>query len=176
MIQMEASQEPQTLDAMVQEYSPGVFRYLRSMVGEEDVAKDLLQDTFLKLRPHAAEAGKALIFTAARSCALDYLRRKRTRQNHVSAAEVATLAQVPTRSQDRPDHQLDLKRLRLDLLGALEQLPEDQRTVFHLSEIEGLSYAEISQVLDVSPGTIASRKHHAVRKLRTTLRRRGHGA
>ncbi len=72
---------------------------------------------------------------------------------------------------------LDLPRMSgLDLLEALAGLPEDQRTVFHLSEIEGLSYEEISTVLEVRPGTIASRKHHAVLKLRNTLRRCGHGA
>ena len=71
---------------------------------------------------------------------------------------------------------MEIQSLRQDLLLTLSHLPEDQRTVFHLSEIEGLTYAEIATVLDVSPGTIASRKHHAVSKLRTALRRRGHGA
>lgn len=76
----------------------------------------------------------------------------------------------------RPDRALENRQLRDDLLAALSTLPEDQRSVFHLSEIEGLSYAEIAAILAVSPGTIASRKHHAVRRLREFLRRRGHGA
>ena len=77
---------------------------------------------------------------------------------------------------ERPDRALEAAEFRADLLSALGLLPEEQRSVFHLSEIEGLSYAEIAQVLKLSPGTIASRKHHAVRKLREQLRRRGHGA
>ncbi len=163
-------------ERLARQYSPGVFRFLRSMVGDEDTARDLVQDTFLKLRPHADKAGKALVFTIARSCALDYFRRSRTRQNHEITSPADFLNQHPAKSQDWPDSHMKIQSLRQDLVQSLGQLPEDQRTVFHLSEIEGLSYAEIATVLDVSPGTIASRKHHAVSKLRTTLRRRGHGA
>lgn len=83
---------------------------------------------------------------------------------------------MPAAPTSRPDHDLENRQLRADLLAALASLPEDQRSVFHLSEIEGLSYAEIAAVLDVPCGTIASRKHHAVRRLREQLRRRGHGA
>ncbi len=164
------------LDMLIQEHSAGVFRYLRSVVREEEAARDLLHDTFLKLNPQAREAGRPLVYTVARSCALDHLRRRRTRQKHETLAEPELLHQHPSKAQDRPDKCLETKTLRQDLLTALGRLPEDQRTVFHLSEIEGLSYAEIAAVLDVSPGTIASRKHHAVLKLRDILRRRGHGA
>ena len=166
----------QGLESLIQEHSASVFRYLRSMTGDEDAAHDVLQDTFLKLGPYGDEAGRALVFTAARSCALDYLRRRQTRNRRETPVEAERLIQFPGRRQDSPEHHLHNKRLRQDLLEALAGLPEDQRTVFHLSEIEGLSYEEISTVLEVRPGTIASRKHHAVLKLRNTLRRCGHGA
>ena len=70
------------LDMLIQEHAAGVFRYLRSVVREEDASRDLLHDTFLKLSPHARDAGRALVYTVARSCALDHLRRRRTRQKH----------------------------------------------------------------------------------------------
>ncbi len=174
MIRMAAISKLDPLDMLIREHSAGVYRYLRSIVGDEDTSRDLLHDTFLKLSPRAADAGKALVYTAARSCALDHLRRLRTRRNHESRTVAEFLNQPPTRAQDRPDKVLETKTLRRDLLHALGHLPEDQRTVFHLSEIEGLSYAEIATVLGVKPGTIASRKHHAVRKLQDTLRRCGH--
>lgn len=176
MIQTAKILQLDPLDLLIQEHSAGVFRYLRSVVGNEDTARDLLQDTFLKLNPSAADAGKALVYTVARSCALDHLRRLHTQQNHAMQTRSEYQNQQPNNPMDRPDNDFDTKALRQDLLTALSHLPEDQRTVFHLSEIEGLPYADIAQVLDVSPGTIASRKHHAVLKLRNTLRRRGHGA
>lgn len=174
MNRMVTTSTSDVLEALIAEHSSGVYRYLRSLVGDEDTSCDLLHDTFLKLRNQADGAGKALVYTVARNCALDHLRRRRTRRNHELRVEQETLVLHPTKSRGRPDRELETKTLRRDLLEALGGLPEDQRTAFHLSEIEGLSYADIAAVLDVSPGTIASRKHHAVRKLREAMRRRGH--
>jgi RNA polymerase sigma-70 factor (ECF subfamily) len=164
-----------TLAALAERHAAGVFRYLRSLVGDGEAARDLLQDTFLRLRDRAHEAGPGLVFTAARSCALDHLRRRKTRQLTETALDERVVAVVPARRSDRPDRQAEDAELRRDLLAALAALPEEQRSVFHLSEIEGLRYEEIATILGVSPGTIASRKHHAVRRLRDELRRRGHG-
>ena len=76
----------------------------------------------------------------------------------------------------RPDRTLENGQFRRDLAAILAALPEGQRTAFHFSEIEGMTYEAIARLLQVSPGTIASRKHHAMRKLRDQLRRLGHEA
>lgn len=164
------------LSALVAQHAAGVLRYLRSLVGDPDVAQDLLQETFLRLHARANGAGAALVFTVARSCAIDHVRRRQVRARREVPADAAADETSTARAGQRPDRDLENSQLRDDLLAALATLPEDQRSVFHLSEIEGLTYAEIAAIVGVSPGTIASRKHHAVRKLRDELRRRGHGA
>ncbi|MFO7653190.1 MAG: RNA polymerase sigma factor [Candidatus Krumholzibacteriia bacterium] len=162
------------LAALAETHAAGVLRYLRSLVGDGETARDLLQETFLRLHGRADGAGAALVYTVARSCAIDHLRRRKVRALREVPDETASATAVA--AAGRPDRDLETRELRADLLAALAILPEDQRSVFHLSEIEGLSYAEIATIVGVSPGTIASRKHHAVRKLRDELRRRGHGA
>lgn len=172
-MQMVTPTQPATsLETLVHEHGRSVFRYLRSLVRDADTARDLAQDTFVRLHGRAHDAGPGLVFRTARSCAIDHLRRRQVRRRHLSGDEPP---EVAAGDHARPDHDFDRRSLQADLLEALAQLPEDQRTVFHLSEIEGLAYHEIAQVLDVSPGTIASRKHHAVRKLRAILGRLGHG-
>jgi len=166
-------QPPPDLDRLVGEHAAGVFRYLRTLVGDGETARDLVQDTFLRLHPHASQAGAGLVFTVARSCALDHLRRRRWRQRHEQPGS-EHCDQTPDGSGALPDRTYADREFRQHLEAALAALPEDQRTVFHLSEIEGLPYADIAAVLGVSAGTVASRKHHAVRKLRTALRRLGH--
>ena len=176
---MESSPLQMQLDplaALAERHAAGVFRYLRSLVGDGEAARDLTQDTFVRLREFAADAGPGLVFAAARSCALDHLRRRKVRERMESAWDDRIVSRAALNAVERPDRALEAAEFRADLLSALGLLPEEQRSVFHLSEIEGLSYAEIAQVLKLSPGTIASRKHHAVRKLREQLRRRGHGA
>ena len=170
------------LEALAREHAAGVFRYLRSLVGDAEEARDLVQETFLRLGRHAARHGGAeaigvgLVFTTARTCGLDYLRRRRVRRNHEVALDVGADHEIANVGRAGPDASLDDSQFQRDLAAALAALPEDQRTVFHLSEIEGLTYATIAHLLQVSPGTIASRKHHAVLKLRAHLRRLGHEA
>lgn len=166
---------PNRLTALVAAHAAGVQRYLRVLTGDAELARDLVQETFLKLDRHAEGAGSALVFTVARSCALDHLRRRRVRDRHERPTTARDEGAATAAASTRPDRALENAQLGLDLLAGLAALPEDQRSTFHLSEIEGLTYAEIAAILGVSPGTIASRKHHAVRKLREHLERLGHG-
>jgi len=64
--------------------------------------------------------------------------------------------------------------LKQALQIALGTLSEEHRTVFLLSEVEGLKYDQIAEVLDISPGTVASRKFKASRALRGEMERLGH--
>ncbi|MDY0111158.1 MAG: RNA polymerase sigma factor [Candidatus Krumholzibacteria bacterium] len=168
------------LDTLARENAAGVFRYMRSLVGDPEEARDLVQETFLRLGRHAARNGGAgaigagLVFTTARTCGLDHLRRREVRRRHEVPLDRDADHQFPDPSVSRPDSSLEDGQLRRDLAVALAALPEDQRTAFHFSEIEGLTYEAIAGLLQVSPGTIASRKYHAVRKLRDQLRRLGH--
>ncbi len=54
---------------------------------------------------------------------------------------------------------------------ALEDLPEGQRAVFVMAESQGLKYREIAHILGVPEGTVKSRMHAAVKRLRGTLGR-----
>lgn len=170
------------LEALAREHAAGVFRYLRSLVGDAEEARDLVQETFLRLGRHAARRGGAeaigvgLVFTTARTCGLDHLRRRDVRRNREVHLDVSDGSEIPGPVGLYPDADLESGQFQRDLAAALAALPEDQRTAFHLSEIEGLTYAAIAHLLQVSPGTIASRKHHAVLKLRAHLRRLGHEA
>ena len=69
---------------------------------------------------------------------------------------------------------MERRELRLGLEAALAKLPEDQCSVFLLSEVEGLKYEKIAEVMGIPAGTVASRKHHAARALRAELERMGH--
>ena len=69
-----------------------------------------------------------------------------------------------------PEEALSRKEFNDIVLEAIESLPEEQRAVLTLREIEGLSYKEIARVLKCSTGTVMSRLHYGRRKLREKLR------
>ena len=79
-------------------------------------------------------------------------------------------------ADDAPDPEraaLEGERRRA-LRRALAGLEGEARAVLLLSEIEDLSYAEIGHILGCPPGTVGSRKHHTIRRLRRELEGTGH--
>ncbi|MFC1572775.1 RNA polymerase sigma factor [Candidatus Eisenbacteria bacterium] len=167
-----------------------VYRFLLSMTGDAEMAKDLTQETFLRLQRASGTSESAsqsesrsdsglpsipYVFATARNTALSRLRRKgledRTLE-HRPSEDIESAAQRDRHSD--PSHRLEQSELRGALHAAFQLLPEKLRSTFILSEIEGLSYAEIGELLDCSSGTVASRKHNAVRQLRRALEEAGH--
>ena len=134
--------------------------YLRRIVGDAEIAQDLLQETFVvALRAVDGEAGasfqRAWLFGVARKLALNTLRRRR-----------ATLP-LPTqlgeiRGQEDPRAE--------SMRNAMARLPAIQRETLELRVCEELSYEEIAEALEIPIGTVRSRLHNAVRRLREILK------
>jgi RNA polymerase sigma-70 factor (ECF subfamily) len=168
-------------DKLVERYLERVFRYLRNLTGSEEPARELAHDTFLQLRSQLGTGTtptEAYVFTTARNAALSRWRRNRNeaRKRDAAAADghQAGGCWRSGNSGSSPIREVERRELRADLEAALAELPEDQRSVFLLSEVEGLKYHEIAAIMDIPSGTVASRKHHAARTLRAELERRGH--
>ncbi len=177
MLTLATQERTETQDAfatLVDRDLDRVWRFLRSLLRDADLARDVAHETFLRLRPVVEREGvprPAYVFASARNAAMSHLRRQRTQRRHI----------VPLDPERRdapdattPDRELHRAELRSALDAALATLDETHRSVFLLSEVEGLRYEEIAEILDVPPGTVASRKHHATLKLRRELERTGH--
>jgi RNA polymerase sigma-70 factor (ECF subfamily) len=68
-----------------------------------------------------------------------------------------------------PEDDLDRRELYAAIMKALTELPEDQRMVFILSEIQDLKYNEIAEIMEIPLGTVKSRMHTAVGRLQELL-------
>jgi RNA polymerase sigma-70 factor, ECF subfamily len=159
-----------TFAILVDKYLDRVFRYLRNLTRDEDLSQDLTQETFLRLRGKIAPGhnlSEAYVFTTARNTALSALRSKKYEEDKRASWGEEFDHQQPPPSVE----QLGLGEA---LAAALGSLSEDHRTVFLLSEVEGLKYQTIAEIMNISAGTVASRKFHAVRVLRGELSRSGH--
>jgi RNA polymerase sigma-70 factor (ECF subfamily) len=118
-------------------------------LGNVSDAEDAVQEAFLKVHRAAATfTGEAALSTwiyriVVNTC-YDLLRRRKRR---VTEANIEDLVETAERTAPTVD---DAKRMTLRKL--LEDLPEQRRTVFTLFEIEGLSHAEIGEILGISEG------------------------
>ena len=151
-----------------------VYNYLRNLTRDEDAARDLAHQTFLKIRQRLDTdlgLGDAYIFASARNAALSQRRQRQNRERLQPALEAEM---IPSSDGHDAAAAVERRELKDALESALQRLPEEQLSVFLLSEVEGLKQREIAEVLGIAPGTVASRKYSAVRALRGELERTGH--
>src|SRR3954467_3682833 len=124
-------------------------RYATRLLGDADRARDVVQDTFVKLMAQPAEAinGHAVewLFTVCRHRALDVLRKEgRMRRFDVGQAERVT------GTDPRPGRLLEHAETQANVLRMIDRLPPNQQEVVRLKFQSGFSYKEISRITDLS--------------------------
>ena len=144
-----------------------LLRYAWRFTGEQEAARDIVQDAFLKLwqirtNVDPKRSLKALLYTMVRNLALNH---KRAAQ-HTNGAfpEHDLYDQAPAADQQVEASMLD-DRLRL----FIEQMPDRRREAFMLSRYEGLSHEEIAQVMNLTPRTVNTHIVLALKDLRNRL-------
>lgn len=155
-------------EALVRPHVDVVHGFLVRMTGQQDDAKDILQETLVKVwkaldsYEHDGRF-RAWMFAIARNAALD-----RMRAEH-DTRRIDTLSSV---SDDgvSPAEQAEQREFAGDLESALEKLPEARRSVFVMRQESGLTFREIADTMGIPLGTALSHMHHAVRALREELR------
>ena len=82
----------------------------------------------------------------------------------------ASLGDVLSVLVEQPEDSARKEEFVKGLVAAVDALPTDHKVVFILSQVEGLRYKEIGEVLDIPEGTVKSRMHAALKKIRETLK------
>ncbi len=148
-----------SLETLYRDVGPGLLAYLRRCFGDAHAAEDLLHETFFQVarRPERlaqAVSPRAWLFAVARNVALTALRRRRT---------TARLPEEVVAPGSAEDPRLGPMR------AAIAELPDSPREALELRLRDELSYEEIAGVLGIPLGTVRSRLHHAVRRLKAAL-------
>ena len=164
--------QPPTWDELVSEHSRHVYRWAYRLTGNQHDAEDLTQDVFVRVfrslstyRPGSLEGWLHRITT---NLFLDGVR-KRSRQRTVALSPEAA-ENVVDRDPD-PAQRVADTALDADLQQALDALAPDFRAAVLLADVEGLSYVEIADRLDIKLGTVRSRIPRGRRQLREALSR-----
>lgn len=149
---------------------------LRAVIGkrirDQAEAEDVLQDVFVEFLEAndlglAIETLGAWLVQVAKNKIVDRFRRKQTRDEHAAREREAEPAETP--SADRPDDEWVRKVYRAEIVEGLAMLPEKQRAVFVMHELEGKSFEEIAEATGENVNTLLSRKRQAVLFLRNHL-------
>jgi RNA polymerase sigma-70 factor (ECF subfamily) len=159
---------------LVERYQKKIFRLAYSLVHDTDEAKDLTQESFIRAYTSVESfRGTARFYTWIYRITVNLCRdhfRKRTLEKAVGNPENDPYLNPSTPDTVASQHEID----RI-VRQAISELPDDQRTVVILREIEELSYQEIANVTGISLGTVMSRLFYARQKLRKLLKPYLHG-
>jgi RNA polymerase sigma factor (sigma-70 family) len=155
--------------ALLAEGRASTLKYVRSKVRDLDIAEDIVQDVLYQL-VRAVDASETIedvgawLYHAARNRVIDWYR-KRKPERMTDAISQSAVA-------ERYDGETVLQSAEIwqGFVDALAELPEKQREVFIMHELEDMPFNEIAELTGENLNTLLARKHYAVRFLRKRLK------
>jgi len=159
--------EARAFDQLLERYRTPLFSTLCRLVGDRALAEDLFQETFLRVIQHAgrydpAQKFSGWVYRIARNLSVDALRQRGVRREQALEDEHPDPGPNPEETSAQSESARIISRI-------LEQLPLEQREVFVLREVAGLSFKEIAELTRNPLNTVLGRMHLAVKKLRSSL-------
>lgn len=165
---------------LVQRHKTPLYNFILRYTRDPSVAEDLLQDAFLKVIQNSSEFKHEARFTTwvyaiTRNLCVDHFR-KMTLRKHDSLDQVqdSDHSSLSERlANPHPDANVErsaiTRELRDQIVGAVDDLPADQREVFLLRELANLPFKEIATITDTPENTVKSRMRYALERLQSTL-------
>ncbi len=162
--------DPKALATLYRRHAPSLLGYLTRALGERADAEDILHETFLRIfegRGKYKGQGRfrAWLFTIATRIARDRVKQRRRRGELV---ETAADLLSPATADDPAGHS-ERRALMERIESALADLPPGYATAFHLRIREEFTYREIASICGEPEGTLRSRVHHALIRIRRAL-------
>lgn len=151
-------------------YETQVYRVCLHLTGNQEDAADCSQEAFIKayrsIKSFRGDARpQTWLYRIAYNTCLDAMRKRRPQESLDAMEEDGAVFQD---TSPQPYEQLEKKERMRVLQNALNALPEIYKSVLVL-QLQGLSYAEIGQVVDISEGTVKSRVNRAKDKLKELI-------
>lgn len=166
LVQALYQKDERALSYLYDNYSAALYGLLLRMIQDEELAQDLLQESFLRIWNHfdQYDKTKGRLFTwminITRNLAIDAMRSRsfRNQQKNLKWDDVVHFLERHRQQQPNPD--------RIGLRQLVEQLDEAHRQVIDLAYFGGLTQVQIAEKLNLPLGTVKTRMRTAIQKLR----------
>lgn len=163
-------------EPLVEKYRQRVWRLAHSVLRDPEDARDAAQEAFIRAFQalpsfRGQSAFYTWLFRIVVNVASDRARQRAAQGRAFGTERVAMeeWERVPGDGTEAPDAAVARAEERARIMRALNALPERHRAIIMLSDLEGLSYREIADVLKIPMGTVMSRLHNARKRLRALL-------
>jgi len=164
--------EAKTLEDIFDIYSPGIYRYAFRLLGDTELARDCMAETFNRFLNAIKRGGgpdkslQAYLYRIAHNWITDYYRSK-------SEPSIPLDAQLQASHADEPDQKVAEQTKNQQLRTALSLLTPDQRQVIVLKYLEDWENEAIAQALNKPVGAVKALQHRGLESLRRILTRYG---
>ena len=165
-----AAEDKAAFAELYERYLPKIYNYVYYRVGNRHDAEDLTSKVFFRALSHIAnyvDQGvpfQAWLYRIAHNLVANWHRDQGRRK--IIALEDYVAGGLQT---DAPDGMAEAKEAQRNMLEAVRRLPQDRQQLLLLKFIEGLSNAEIGEIMDRSEGAIKSLYHRTLLALRDDL-------
>jgi RNA polymerase sigma-70 factor (ECF subfamily) len=158
------------LEALYERLEKPIYNVLYRRVWKREAARDLTQETFVRLwkmrRKVVPDTVEPLAYRIALNLATSRLRRRRILR-WVPFDPLSTVVPDPHDTE----RELSRSREHVRLREAVTALPDDLRDVILLSEFTEMNYDQVGRALGIPAGTVGSRRNRALKRLRADLER-----
>lgn len=172
--------QQQDVGTLVTAHKPRLKAFINKRVSNKEDAEDILQDVFYQLAKvdtamNPIEQVTAWLYRVARNTIINKQNKKREEElpSYINDDDevLKDISEMLFRDQASPSPETEYLRslMWVELENALAELPQEQREVFEKTELDGLSFKEISKETGVTVNTLLSRKRYAILHLRKRL-------
>lgn len=170
VIQMVKAQDEQAFEQLFKTYFKSLHAYALTILNSEAVAEEMVQQVFYKLWERKEQLDvhtsvKAYLYRSVHNESLNYLKHHSIKSKHQTYA----MQQQQNSHEHSAGEKLAGRELEQQIRQALNDLPEQCRTIFQLSRYEELKYREIADQLGLSIKTVEAQMGKALRLLRLRL-------
>lgn len=162
-------------EELAEKYAGPVFTYVRYSLRRQEDAEDITQEVLVRLWKNHENIDPARmrswVMQVARNLVIDSARRNRARAAVFETMPVGDSAVACVAAPGAPDQETERRELRVVLEDAIAALSEPYRSIVVMREIQGLSYEEVADGLNMPLGTIKVYLHRARRRLRETVQK-----
>ena len=182
LVEYVAKETRETFEEIVHRYDREMYSYLRRYLRSAELAEDALQATFLQVHLKCRDFDpcrrfRPWLYRIATNCAIDLMRQNR-RHKAVSlnagtsdrgSSEGLTDPDILSFRDADPSAQLEAAEDRQRIRSAVDKCPTRLKGVLELVMFQGLKYQEAADTLGIPLGSVKSRMHEAVVRLRRTF-------
>ncbi len=170
LVKRAANGDRRSFEILVRRHAGAIVNYLRRFLPDPDDAEDIAQETFVLAWRNLARFDpglglfKSWLFRIATNSGLNELKRRER-----AAAREEAAGELLHPEHQQPPGGTEIRELREILQSALQTLPAGERQIVLLSYYHDLTYSQISHILEIPIGTVKSRMHSAMARLRSSL-------